>query len=53
MRRSLGILVGVFGGLTALAFLGRFWWPFELVSFFRPWEAIVLVVVGVVALVFR
>ena len=53
MRRTLEVFVALFGALTLLGFLGRFWWPFELVSFFRPWEAIVLVVVGVVALVLR
>ena len=53
MRRTVEVFVALFGALTLLGFLGRLWWPFELLSFFRPWQAIVLVVVGLVALVLR
>jgi endonuclease/exonuclease/phosphatase (EEP) superfamily protein YafD len=53
VRRTLASLVAVFGALTLLGFLGRYWWPFELMSLFRPWEAVVLLVLAALALPFR
>lgn len=53
MRRAVQILVGFLGALTLLGFLGRFWWPFELMSFFRPYEALLLAVLALAALPLR
>jgi endonuclease/exonuclease/phosphatase (EEP) superfamily protein YafD len=53
VHRTLASLVAFFGALTILGFLGRFWWPFELISFFRPWQALFLLVFAAVALPLR
>jgi endonuclease/exonuclease/phosphatase (EEP) superfamily protein YafD len=53
VRRALVSLIAIFGALTILGFLGRFWWPFELISIFRPWQALVLLVLAAAALPLR
>lgn len=47
------LLVGLLGGLTLLAFLGRYWWPLELASFFRPLEAALLLALALAGLAIR
>jgi endonuclease/exonuclease/phosphatase (EEP) superfamily protein YafD len=53
MTLVLRVVVALLGALTVLGFLGRFWWPLELASFFRPWFGALLVVAALLALPVR